>query len=250
MQTVRMRPLLRQDAKWNERELFMNEVRFSKVSSRVTVQDGVYEQLRHALMWGKFEPSQVMTISSLTAEFKTSHMPVREALRRLAAENGLEIARNGSARVPAVSRERLDDLSRVRSSLEGLATELATPRMTVIDIDRSLAFAKEHEALGRSGKVYDMLRKNQEFHFSIYKKSGSEILPQMIEVLWLRFGPYMRMLSDLIKRQLDGGAIPSYSTYHYDMIEAFRAGQAQSAGRLMVRDIEATQKLLQDVCAD
>ncbi len=229
--------------------MLMNEAGFFKVSSRVTVQDGVYEQLRRALMWGKFEPSQVMTISSLTAEFKTSHMPVREALRRLVAENGLEIARNGSARVPAVSRRRLDDLSRARSSLEGLATELATPLMRATDIDRSLELAKEHEALGRTGKVYDMLRKNQEFHFSIYEKSGSEILPQMIEVLWLRFGPYMRILSDLIK-QLDGGVIHSYSTYHYDMIEAFRAGEAQSAGRLMVRDIEATQKLLQDVCAD
>ncbi|MEI5682587.1 GntR family transcriptional regulator [Mesorhizobium sp. CGMCC 1.15528] len=228
----------------------MNEAGFFKVSSRVTVQDGVYEQLRHALMWGKFEPSQVMTISSLAAEFKTSHMPVREALRRLVAENGLEIARNGSAQVPAVSRGRLDDLSRARSSLEGLATELATPLMTATDIDRSLGLAKEHEALGRAGKVYDMLRKNQEFHFSIYEKSASEILPQMIEVLWLRFGPYMRILSDLIKQQLDDGVIPSYSTYHYDMIEAFRAGKAQSAGRLMVRDIEVTQKLLQDICAD
>lgn len=228
----------------------MKDAGFSKVSSRITVQDGIYEQLRQALMWGRFEPSQVTTISSLAAEFRTSHMPVREALRRLAAENGLEIARNGSARVPSVSRERLDDLSRVRSSLEGLATELATPRMAAADIDRSLGLAREHEMLGRTGKVYDMLRKNQEFHFSIYEKSGSEILPQMIEVLWLRFGPYMRMLSDIIKQQLDSGAILSYSTYHYDMIDAFRAGKAQHAGKLMVQDIEATQKLLQAVCTD
>lgn len=228
----------------------MNDAGFSKVSSRVTVQDGVYEQLRHALMWGKFEPSQVATIASLATEFGTSHMPVREALRRLAAENGLEIARNGSARVPPVSRARLDDLCLARKVLEGLATERATDHMSDADIDRCLLLAKEHEGLGRSGEVHDMLRKNHEFHFAIYEKSGSDVLPQMIAMLWLRFGPYMRMLSDLVTRQLDQGVIHPYSTYHYEMIEAFRRRDSALAGQLMIKDIEATQKLLQAMCPD
>jgi len=226
----------------------VNEAGLTKVSSRTTVQDSVYEQLRHALMWGMFEPSQVTTIASLSAEFGTSHMPVREALRRLAAENGLEIARNGSARVPAVSRERLDDLCLARIALEGLATELATPRMKPADIARCLQLAEEHEGLGKAGKVYAMLRKNQEFHFSIYEMSGSDVLPQLIETLWLRFGPYMRMLSDLVAQQLQAGIIHPYSTHHYEMIDAFRAGEAKKAGSMMVRDIEATQKLLQALC--
>nr|WP_306410898.1 GntR family transcriptional regulator [Ectorhizobium quercum] len=208
------------------------------------MQDSVYEQLRNALMWGEFEPGQAVTIASLANQFGTSHMPVREALRRLAAENGLEVAHNGSARVPAVSRERLDDLCRVRSNLEGLATELAAQRMTTDEIDHCLALAQAHEALGREGKVRQMLRKNQEFHFSIYERSGSEVLPQMIEVLWLRYGPYMRILSNLVEQQLDAGVIHPYSTYHYEMIDAFRAGDAKRAGALMVKDIEATQVLL------
>lgn len=226
----------------------MVDMGLTKVSSRVTVQDGVYEQMRHALMWGMFEPSQVTTIASLAAEFGTSHMPVREALRRLAAENGLEIARNGSARVPAVSRERLDDLCTVRKSLEGLATELATPRMSADDIEHCRQLALDHEELGRSGKVYDMLRKNYEFHFAIYEFSGSEALPQLIGTLWLRFGPYMRLLSDLVARQREEGIEHPYSTYHHEMIDAFRAGDAARAGALMARDIEATQSLLRDLC--
>ncbi|MBP1849578.1 GntR family transcriptional regulator [Rhizobium halophytocola] len=226
----------------------MHNTGLSKVSSRVTVQDGVYEQLRHALMWGQFEPDQVTTIASLAAEFGTSHMPVREALRRLAAEKGLEIGRSGSARVPAVSRERLDDLCRARKALEGLATELAAERLSDEEIEHCLKLAREHQALGIDGQVYEMLRKNQEFHFAIYEKSGSEVLPQMIETLWLRFGPYMRMLSDLVKQQIDAGTIHPYSTYHYEMIDSFRKGDGKTAAALMVKDIEATQALLQDMC--
>ncbi len=222
----------------------MSTAELLKVSSRITVQDNVFEQLRKALMWGDFEPGQVVTIASLALQFGTSHMPVREALRRLVAENGLEIAHNGSARVPAVSRQRLDDLCQVRSNLEGMATSLAALRMSKAQIAHSLTLAKEHEALGRDGHVRQMLRKNQEFHFSIYDQSGSEVLPQMIETLWLRYGPYLRLLSNLVEQQLDAGVIHPYSTYHYEMIDAFEARDGEKAGKLMVKDIEATQVLL------
>ena len=78
--------------------------------------------------------------------------------------------------------------------------------------------------------------------------SGSEALPQLIAMLWLRFGPYMRLLSDLVARQLDDGVIHPYSTYHYEMIDAFKAGDGKRAGALMASDIGSTQKLLQALC--
>ena len=58
----------------------------------------------------------------------------------------------------------------------------------------------------------------------------------------------LRMLSDLVIHQINEGTIHPYSTYHYEMIEAFRRGDAEVAAALMVKDIEATQALLQDMC--
>jgi len=228
----------------------MADTGLSKVTSRVTVQDSVYEQLRRALMWGAFAPSQAITISSLATEFGTSHMPVREALRRLAAENGLEIAHNGSARVPAVSRQRLDDLCQARIALEGLATELAAAQMTDEDIDHSEALAREHVETGKAGDVYGMLRKNQAFHFGIYEMSGSEVLPQHIEMLWLRFGPYMRMLTNYVEKEFDNGVVHPFSSYHFQIIEALRERNGVRAREMMVGDILATQVLLRDMCPE
>jgi len=221
-----------------------------KVTSRVTVQDTVYEQLRRALMWGSFEPAQAITISSLANEFGTSHMPVREALRRLAAENGLEIAHNGSARVPSVSRKRLDDVCQARIALEGLATELACANMTDEDIDRAEALAREHEEMGRAGDVYGMLRKNQEFHFGIYELSGSEVLPQHIEMLWLRFGSYMRMLTNYLEKEFGQGIVRPFSSYHFQIVSALRERNAVLAREMMIGDILATQTHLRDMCPE
>ncbi|KGD87366.1 GntR family transcriptional regulator [Rhizobium sp. YS-1r] len=228
----------------------MADTGLSKVTSRVTVQDTVYEQLRRALMWGSFAPSQAITISSLATEFGTSHMPVREALRRLAAENGLEIGHNGSARVPAVSRQRLDDLCQARIALEGLATELAAARVINEDMDRLEALAREHEETGKAGDVYGMLRKNQAFHFSIYEMSGSEVLPQHIEMLWLRFGPYMRMLTNYVEREFDKGVVHPFSSYHFQIVAALRERNGVLAREMMVGDILATQVLLRDMCSE
>lgn len=228
----------------------MTDLRLATLTARARVQDGVYEQLRRALMWGEFEPGGVITIQALSDQFGTSHMPVREALRRLTAENGLEMGRSGSVRVPAISRARLNDLCGVRKALEGLASECAASCISNEQIDQSLDIAREHERLGRAGEVYAMLRKNQEFHFSIYEHAGSAVLPQLIEVLWLRFGPYMRLLSDLVKRQMQEGRLPDYSTHHYSIIEALRQRDGAAARAFMEKDIEATQRLLAGICPD
>lgn len=228
----------------------MKEAGLAAISARTTVQDNVYAQLRQALMWGSFEPGAHITIAGLSEQFGTSHMPVREALRRLAAECGLDVARNGSVRVPPVSRAQLDDLCRARKALEGLATECAAAVIPEPKIEEALAIAREHERLGRAGEVYAMLRKNQEFHFAIYENAGSDVLPQLIEMLWLRFGPYMRMLSDLVKRQMEEGRLPDYSTHHYSILDALRARNAVGARDFMVRDIEATQAFLVAICPD
>ncbi|GHC72273.1 GntR family transcriptional regulator [Limoniibacter endophyticus] len=216
----------------------------SKVSTRFTLQDGVYEQLQQALMWGQFEPSQAITISSLASEFGTSHMPVREALRRLAAEKALEIGSNGSARVPAVSRENLDDICLARLSLEGTATEEAAKQATVEQINTAEALSKEHARLGDAGDVLGMLRKNQEFHFAVYEMSGSKVLHQLILMLWLRFGPYMRLLSDHVEREIQNGKTDDFERIHRQIITALREGDAKRARAMMREDIQTTRDLI------
>lgn len=226
----------------------MTEPLLATLPARIRVQDSVYEQLRQALMWGEFEPGRLITIQALADQFGTSPMPVREALRRLTAENGLDVDRSGSACVPTISRARLNDLCNARMALEGLASEGAATAMSLNDVEQSLDIARQHEELGRNGDVYAMLRKNQEFHFWIYARSGSEVLPKLIEMLWLRFGPYMRLLSDLVKQQMQRGHLPDYSTHHYSLIDALRQRDGVAARAFMVNDIKATQRFLDAIC--
>lgn len=220
----------------------------ARVSSRMTIADSVYQQLRDALMVGRFDPGQTLTISSLATTFGTSHMPVREALRRLAAEKALDVSSAGSARVPAVSVARLDDLCRARGLIEGLATELATARVTDAMLTELETIVAEHEALSDEKHVYDMLDRNRAFHFAIYRQSGSEVLLQIINSLWLRYGPYMRMLSTHIAPLLKTGLHEPFTHHHHMIIRAMRQGDATTAKREMTADIDGTFELLRRLC--
>jgi DNA-binding GntR family transcriptional regulator len=175
-------------------------------------------------------------------------MPIREASRRLAAENALEIAANGSAHVPSVSRERLDDLCRARILIEGLAAELAVPHIRPSDIARLKALVLEHEIMARSGSLVEMLGKNQEFHFLLYRASHSEVLVQLIETLWLRFGPYMRTLSRHVDPILKSENGDTYTEHHHQALAGLKAGDASAVRQAIVEDITATQELLRELC--
>lgn len=221
----------------------LEALRIEPHAGRLTIQEIVYRRLSHALMIGQFDPGQTLTISYLSELFGTSHMPVREALRRLVAENALETALSGSTRVPTATRARLDDLCDGRALVEGAAASRALPNIDAQGIREMEHNLVEHVAAGREGRIVQMLQKNQEFHFLIYRASRSEVLVQLIESLWLRFGPYLRMLSEHLEQR--GGNSYEYTEHHRGAITAIQAGDAERLGREMVEDIRATQALLQ-----
>ncbi|WP_333831038.1 GntR family transcriptional regulator [Pararhodobacter sp.] len=220
------------------------------VSARVTVADSVYQNLRQALILGRFDPGQVLTIGALADSFQTSHMPVREALRRLGAEGAVEIRSNGSAYVPDVTLGTLEDISRARLALEGLATELAVERITETDLCALEELEARHSATARLRDVYEMLERNCDFHFAIYATADSPVLMNLIESLWLRYGPFMRLLSQRIAPQFERGTHEPFQQGHRDIVEAIRARDPARARAAICRDIEGTKQLLVQICAE
>ena len=159
---------------------------FEPVVSRATVGEAVYRELRDALSVGRFDPSQVLTIGAISEAFGTSHMPAREALRRLVAEGALNVGTGGSARVPAVDAKRLDDITEARVLLERRATLLAVSQADTEMVNEIDRLARIHAEVANHRDVFDMLMKNRTFHFAIYRASGSAVLPPLIEWLAVR----------------------------------------------------------------
>src|ERR1700683_818853 len=106
--------------------------------AREPVQERVYSALRDQLMRSGSEPGQKLKIAELAQAFGTSAMPVRDALNRLTVERALETLPSRTVRVPALSKEALQDLRETRFAIEGLAISRAASNMT----DESLSTLK------------------------------------------------------------------------------------------------------------
>ena len=63
-------------------------------------------------------------------------MPVHDAIRRLEAEELVEVTPRSSTRVSLVSPEAVREITEVRSRLEALAARLAVPNLRSADVRR------------------------------------------------------------------------------------------------------------------
>lgn len=200
---------------------------------RQSVNESVYQALRNKLMHGEYRGGQTLGIQYLADALGTSTMPVREALKRLVAQQGLEPMRNGSTRVPLITPERLNDIRRARVLIEGTVTEWAGPRLAPETLDALAQLATEITAARRTREgVPTSLEKNRVFHFTIYAAAESPVMMAMIESLWLQSGPYLRD-----KRELLHTDQKPADRLHESTIEALRAGAYERAREFIQEDV-------------
>lgn len=195
------------------------------------LQDQLYQRIRDALLAGRFRPGERLKIRDLAAEWGTSPMPVRAALQRLVAEGALEGEPQRSVRVPAMTRERFQQLFQVRLGLEGLAVELAAARIGAAEIELLRGCIARMETALEQRNVPTYLDANSLFHLTLYRACANPILLRMIESLWLQVGPFFNRLfteADLSLRLND---------FHEQAFKALEAGDGKAARAAMEQDL-------------
>jgi DNA-binding GntR family transcriptional regulator len=162
----------------------------------VTGSDHIYGELKRSIMMGEFEPGQKMRLGQLADAFHTSNMPVREALSRLAVAGALETAPRRSMTIPAADPVRLGNLLDLRRTLEGQALRQAVARASDELVEHLARIdAQMHaEARGASPSLQRYLALNHAFHFAVYEACGNPAMLDLIELLWLRYGPMLHLL--------------------------------------------------------
>ncbi len=153
------------------------------------LEEQTYRRLRQALMEGVFAPGDKLSIRRIAEALGTSPMPARTALRRLAAEQAVDVMPSGTAIVPRLTRAAFQEMAAIRAALEPLAIRLAAPRLTAPALQQLQALLDEHAAARASSQPEDFLRVDRDFLFALYRAAGAPTLLGMIEALWLRRGP-------------------------------------------------------------
>ena len=143
-------------------------------------------ELRRRILWGEIVAGSTLSVRRLSEQFRVSPMPVRDAIRRLEAEELVEVTPRSSTRVSLVSPEAVREIAEVRSRLEGLAARLAVPNLTSADLKRLRELLRTMQGAAVRNDPEAWHQANAEFHRVVIHRSGNRLLTRMTDGLWDR----------------------------------------------------------------
>lgn len=201
-----------------------------------------YGRLRDMILFGLLEPGQPVTIQGLIRDLDAGMTPVREAIRRLAAEGALLPQGNRRVSVPQMTPAHLDEVAFARLTIEPKLAELAARNLTPDLIARLEAIDDRVDAAIRKGDIPGYLEANHAFHFALYEAADAPILIDMARSLWLRFGPSLRVVCD----RWGASSLPDR---HAEALAAMAAGDTAALSRAIQNDIQQGVDQIRDAQA-
>jgi DNA-binding GntR family transcriptional regulator len=154
----------------------------------MSASDQAFRGIYDLILSGEIHPGDRLREIDLSARLNVSRTPVREALRRLAA-NGLVVSSGRGAVVAVLDQDRVADLYEFRAALEALAARLAASRNARHEIPlasgaelRRINSAIE-EAADRAD-VHAVTTSNLLLHRRIAELAGNEFLTDALGRIW------------------------------------------------------------------
>lgn len=144
----------------------------------------IYTELRKDIINGKYKPNQRIIIANISKEFGTSEIPVREAMQLLISEGLLKNIPHVGAIVAGLDMEEMEEIYVVRTVLEGLATRLATKKISEHELELLEENNRKMEKAVTKENYEAIISLNREFHQTIYAACKNRYLYKQIFELW------------------------------------------------------------------
>ena len=179
-----------------------------------------YDAVRELILAGTLRAGEVISELRLAETIGVGRTPVREAVRRLAAENILEFAPGSGLRVPLPTSDDFAEVYLARAALEAEAARIATTISTETffqDIE------KLYEKMSRAviaGDTQSVIAANGEFHGYIVNFAENKRISALLksfEHLAVQYRNFSLTIPEHSRRSLED---------HRNLIDLIRGGDA------------------------
>jgi len=150
----------------------------------------VEQALIESISAGELAPGTHLDENGLATQFGVSRTPVREALKRLAAQGILVTGEKRGLYVAEYSREEIGQIFEAMHEIEIACARIASQRLNLLT--RSEIEAAQAECL-RTAELGDRsayLRANEAFHLAIYNATGNPYIAEIASEFRRRTGPF------------------------------------------------------------
>jgi len=180
-----------------------------------TAQDLVLAAVRDAILAGVVHPGARLRQEELAELFRTSRIPVREALRALEYEGLVRSEPHRGFTVTSLDADDVEEVYDLRTVLESHAIRLAVPLLTDEDLEEL-----EHlsSAMREATAPDDQLAAREAFYLRLYSVTGR---PRLVGLI--------ARLRQEVARALRWPTVQHSPSMHEQFFEAIRTGDAERA---------------------
>lgn len=211
----------------------------------------VTDTLRKRILAGEYKQGDRLVEAKLSLELGVSRIPVREALRALAAEGLVRIEPRRGASVAGVSPNIANEMVEVRATLEGLNAKLAAQRRDPALIAQIEQVMREGSMAAAGGQSERFVELNSRFHELLGTIADNSVLQDIMRSLrertGLLFAPANRMRAkqnweehaQILQAVIDGDADLASLLATRHVYSAAKAAEAAAAAAKSGEDPEA-----------
>ena len=205
---------------------------------RTSMVDTVTERLRRAILFGEMEPGGRIRVGELEQRFGVSHIPIREALRRLEAEGLVVTSPQRATLVAGIALDDLAGLYDLRRMIEVPVVErsaqCATPEQLQAVRD---ALVVLEQAEPESPSFWDAHRA---FHWALMEPGATSWTQRVIEQLWQSAERYVRLTAAAF------GTTEEAMREHRRLVELFEERDAPAIAELLRQHLTRTELVLRE----
>lgn len=194
-----------------------------------TIAARIGRTLARRIIAGEIEPGARLRQDHVAAEFGASHVPVREAFRRLEAQGLVVSEPRRGVRVVAFSPGEVREVAEMRAALEALALRNAAPHLTRAILDQA---EEANRAGDRARDVRAWEEANRAFHRIILTPCG---MPRLLKAIDDLHTASARFLFSGWRAEWEAPT----DRDHRAILDALRAGQPELAAAVLARHVQA-----------
>jgi DNA-binding GntR family transcriptional regulator len=185
--------------------------------------------LRRKILDGDYGQGERLVEGRLSDQLGVSRIPVREALRLLAAEGLVSIEPRRGATVASVSDQLAQELVEVRCTLESLNARLAAERRSEAMVQRLRTLLEQGRDASAGNRIDELVAVNAQVHDLVAEGAANSVLGDMTKAL--------RDRTALLFAPINRGRAHENWADHARILEAIVAGDAELAALLAARHV-------------
>lgn len=193
-----------------------------------TIASRISKALADRIIAGEIEAGAKLRQDRIAEEFGASHVPVREAFRRLESQGLVVSEPRRGVRVAGFSLDEVREVAEMRAALEALALRNAAPHLTKAILDQA---EDANRAGDRARDVQAWEDANRTFHRIILTPCG---MPRLLKAIDDLQTASARFLFSGWRAEWEAPT----DRDHRAILDALRSGQADLAASVLARHVQ------------